>query len=316
MGYSPQKIKNIITQKALSIDFSAVGFANAKPINNQLNHYISWLSEHHHGEMKYLENYIDKRKDPRLLLEGAKTVIIFMQNYYWPDEYDLSLLLSGDYGIISRYARGMDYHKIIKNKLFKIAGTFDEMGYTSKCLVDSGPVLEKQWAQIAGIGWQGKNSLIISKSHGSWIFLGTLITDAEIPPDKPSKNHCGNCIKCMDACPTGAIIQPGVIDARKCIAYWTIEARSEINIPKSISCRALPWVYGCDICQDVCPWNTKFQNKTTEDQFKQINSLININEFNEISTNEFNNIFKGTAVKRLKLDGLKRNIKNIFLKNR
>lgn len=311
MRYTADKIKEIITEKSFELNFSAIGFAKANPLDTQINHYNSWLSENNHGKMKYLENYIDKREDPRLLLKNAKTIIIFQQNYFWPDEFDISLLSTGVYGLISRYARGSDYHKVIKQKLYIISEILDNMGYSTKVLVDTGPVLEKQWAEIAGLGWQGKNSLVISRNIGSWFFIGTMITDAEIPPDLPSKNYCGTCTKCIDACPTGAIKQPGVIDATKCIAYWTIEVKAETNIPDNIASHAFPWVYGCDICQEVCPWNIKYQQKTNEKKFKPNTSIININEIN---MNSFKDIFKESPVNRLKYEGLKRNINDIFLK--
>lgn len=265
----------------------------------------SWLKDRCHGEMSYMENHFDKRLDPRKLVDGARSVISLSLNYYTDQ-----LQLDPEAPKISRYAYGEDYHFVIKNKLRSLIESITEnIGEVNgRAFVDSAPVLDKAWAKKSGLGWIGKNSNLINKTAGSYFFLAEIITDLDLDYDiAPSKDHCGTCTKCIDACPTEAIVAPYIVDGSKCISYLTIELKNEI--PSEFKGKMDNWMFGCDICQDVCPWN-KFSVLNTEPSFvpNQDLLLIKSEEWQEITQDIFNKVFKNSAVKRTKFSGLKRNI--------
>ena len=263
-----------------------------------------------HGEMAYMANHFDKRLDPRKLVEGAKSVISLIYNYY-PDKN----LNEGKEVKIAKYAFGKDYHYIIKPKLKTVLQSITEQvgDINARVFVDSAPVHERAWAAKAGLGWIGKNSLLLNKSMGSFFFLAEIILDIELDYDGPIKDYCGTCTACMDACPTDAIPEPYVVDGSKCISYLTIELKNKI--PDSFAGQMEGWAFGCDICQDVCPWN-RFSKPHTEPAFNPNEKLgeMNIADWDEMTEELFRELFKGSAVKRTKYSGLKRNID--FLKRK
>ena len=257
--------------------------------------------------MKYMENYFDKRLDPRLLVDGAKSVVSLLYNYY-PDQKQNETAPK-----ISKYAFGEDYHEVIKAKLNEFLFSLkQEIGNISgRAFVDSAPVMDKAWAVKSGLGWVGKNSNLINKQNGSFFFIAELIIDLELEYDRPIKDYCGTCTKCIDACPTEAIVAPYIVDGSKCISYLTIELKE--NIPTEFKDKMDGWAFGCDVCQDVCPWNS-FSMPHNETQFKNTNGLLNYTEaeWNDITEETFNAVFKHSAVRRTKYKGLKRNL--LFLK--
>ncbi|RZK81125.1 MAG: tRNA epoxyqueuosine(34) reductase QueG [Pedobacter sp.] len=303
----PDKARNskLIKDEALRLGFTQVGIAAATFLEEEAPRLERWLNNNHHGEMAYMENHFDKRLDPRLLVDDAKSVISLTLNYYPEDQQ-----IDPEAPKISKYAYGTDYHQVIKTKLFEllqfITDNIGEVG--GRAFVDSAPVLDRAWAKRSGIGWIGKNSNLISKKNGSFFFLAELIIDLELDYDNPFQNdHCGTCTKCIDACPTDAILSPFVIDAKKCISYLTIELRDEI--PNQFADKMDNWMFGCDICQDVCPWN-RFSAPHTEPLFKPNESLLQMKkeEWLDITEDVFKIIFKNSAVKRTKFKGLTRNI--------
>lgn len=285
------------------------GIAKAEFLEEEAPRLEKWLDNNHHGEMAYMKNHFDKRLDPRLLVEGAKSVISLTLNYY-PEEEQTD----PDAPKLSKYAYGADYHQVIKAKLFELLQFITvQIGEVSgRAFVDSAPVLDRAWAKRAGIGWIGKNSNLISKKSGSFFFLAELIVDLELEYDFPFEaDHCGTCTKCIDACPTESILSPYIIDASKCISYLTIELRDEI--PNQFNGKMDNWMFGCDICQDVCPWN-RFSAPHNEPMFKPSEHIINMKkqDWQDITEGVFQSIFKNSAVKRTKFKGLTRNIN--FLK--
>lgn len=267
----------------------------------------NWLNENRHGQMQYMENHFDKRLDPTKLVDGAKSVISLLLNYY-PEQTQQE----GTYKI-SKYAYGQDYHFVIKEKLkellHSIQSTIGEVG--GRAFVDSAPVLDKAWAARSGLGWIGKNSNLLSKQVGSFFFIAELIVDVELEYDNPVTDHCGSCTACIDACPTQAIIAPYVVDGSKCISYFTIELKD--NIPQEVKGKFDDWAFGCDVCQDVCPWN-RFSKPHREPLFNPHPDLLSLTkkDWEEITEDTFRAVFKNSAVKRAKFEGLKRNIN--FLK--
>lgn len=265
----------------------------------------AWLKKGMHGEMHYMENHFDKRLDPRLLVDGARSVISLGLNYY-TDNVQADPLAPK----ISKYAYGEDYHVVIKDKLKQLLQIINEkIGEVGgRAFVDSAPVLDKAWAQKAGLGWIGKNTNLINQQTGSFFFLAELIVNIELEYDiEPSADHCGTCTRCIDACPTEAIVAPYVVDGSKCISYLTIELKNEI--PEEFKGKMEGWMFGCDICQDVCPWN-KFSVLHNEPAFTPRPELLNLssNDLKEITEDVFQKVFKNSAVKRAKFSGLKRNI--------
>ncbi|SDW26737.1 epoxyqueuosine reductase [Lutibacter oricola] len=298
----------LIKQEAKRLGFESCGVAKAEFLEEEASNLEQWLKNGFHGEMKYMENHFDKRLDPRLLVEGAKSVISLSFNYF-PEEIQNKETFK-----VAKYAYGEDYHQIIKAKLNELAFFIqNEIGEVNgRAFVDSAPVMERAWAQKSGLGWIGKHSLLIQKNKGSFFFLAELILDLELETDTPFKtDHCGNCTKCIDACPTEAILPNNTVDGSKCISYFTIELKDEI--PSSVKGKFENWMFGCDICQDVCPWN-RFSTPHSEKKFKPHPDLLSMtkNDWEEITEDVFKKVFKKSAVKRTKFVGLQRNIS--FLK--
>ncbi len=300
----------MIQSKAAELGFFYCGFSKAEFLEDEAPRLETWLNQNYQGKMSYMGNHFDKRLDPRLLVEGANTVISLILNYFpsftQKDE---------EAPKISKYAYGEDYHFVIKDKLNELLRFIqDEIGEVNgRAFVDSAPVMDKVWAKKSGLGWIGKNSNLIHPKEGSFFFIAELITDLKIEPDGPMKDYCGTCTRCIDACPTEAIVQPYVVDGSKCISYLTIELKDEI-IPKEFTGKMDNWMFGCDICQDVCPWN-RFSKATQEQRFKPLNSLLDltISDWENLEDETFQKLFKNSAVKRTKFSGLKRNIS--FLRN-
>jgi epoxyqueuosine reductase len=263
----------------------------------------SWLNKNYHGQMSYMENHFDKRLNPNLLVDDAKSVISLVLNYY-PSEFQKEETYK-----VSKYAYGQDYHFVIKQKLNSLLHSIQEsIGEVSgRAFVDSAPVLDKAWAAKAGLGWIGKNSNLITQSVGSFYFIAELIIDLELEYDNPTTDHCGTCTACIDACPTDAIVAPYVVDGSKCISYFTIELKE--NIPSEMKGKFNDWAFGCDICQDVCPWN-KFSKAHNEPLFSPHPDLLSMTkkDWEEITEETFKKVFKNSAVKRTEFKGLKRNI--------
>nr|WP_298991515.1 tRNA epoxyqueuosine(34) reductase QueG [uncultured Polaribacter sp.] len=298
-----------IKKEAKRLGFLDCGIAKAEFLEEEAPRLEEWLKNGFQGKMQYLENHFDKRLDPRLLVDDAKSVISLSFNYYPKEEQN------SDSYKISKYAYGEDYHHIIKTKLRELLQSInDEIGEVSgRCFVDSAPVLERAWAEKAGLGFNGKHSLLIQKQKGSYFFLAELIIDLELDYDHPTTtNHCGTCTKCIDACPTEAILPNNTIDGSKCISYLTIELKD--NIPNQFKDKMDDWMFGCDICQDVCPWN-RFSKPHKESLFHPKEELLNFSkkDWEEITEETFKKVFKKSAVKRTKFAGLQRNIR--FLKN-
>ena len=297
-----QKIKN----KAFDLGFSFVGISKADFLEKEARQLETWLKNNFHGKMSYMENYFDKRTDPRLLIDNAKSVITVLQNYYTEQKQSDSNAPK-----ISKYALGKDYHIIIREKLNQLYDfILEEVGeVAARGFVDSAPVMDKAWAEKSGLGWIGKHTNLINKEQGSYFFIGELIIDLELETDGPIKDFCGTCTKCIDACPTDAIVQPYLVDGSKCISYLTIELKDEL-MPKEFKGKLDNWMFGCDICQEVCPWN-RFSIQHSEPWFNANPKVLNMkkNEWEELSEEVFQDFLKKTALKRTKYKGLKRNIK-------
>ena len=299
---------SLIKQEAANLGFMFCGISKASFLEEEAPRLEAWLKQGMHGEMQYMENHFDKRLDPRLLVYGARSVISLGLNYY-TDAVQEPLSPK-----ISKYAYGTDYHQVTKDKLKQLLQTINErVGEVhGRAFVDSAPVLDRAWAKKAGLGWIGKNTSLINKKTGSFFFLAELIIDLELEYDiAPTADHCGTCTRCIDACPTDAIVAPYIVDGSRCISYLTIELKNEI--PEEFKGKMDNWMFGCDICQDVCPWN-KFSVLHQEPAFAPNFGLLNLKkqDWEEISADVFQKVFKNSAVKRTKLKGLKRNIN--FLK--
>ncbi len=293
----------LIKNEAKRLGFISCGISRAEFLEDEAPRLEKWLKMKMNGEMKYMENYFEKRLDPTKLVDDAKSIISLTYNYYPKD------LQNKEAPKVSKYAYGMDYHYVIKEKLiFFLTFIKDKIGDVhGRAFVDSAPILEKAWAAKSGIGWVGKNSNLITKQVGSFYFLAELIVDLDLDYDTIESDHCGQCTACIDSCPTEAIAQPYVVDGSKCISYFTIELKE--NIPKEFKGKFDDWVFGCDICQDVCPWN-KFSKPHKEPLFQSSSELMKMSrdEWNEITEETFNKIFKDSAVKRTGYKGLTRNL--------
>ena len=300
---SKSKHTAFIKQEAKRLGFDYCGISKADFLAEEAPRLEKWLNNNMHGEMKYMENHFDKRLDPRLLVEGSKSVISLLLNYF-PSQHQ-----NADAPKISKYAYGNDYHDVIKAKCKEFLERMqEEIGEVNgRCFVDSAPVLDKAWAAKSGLGWIGKNANLINKGSGSFYFIAEIICDVELEYDSPIKDFCGTCTKCLDACPTQAIVSPYVVDGSKCISYITIELKE--NIPTSFKNKMDDWVFGCDVCQDVCPWNS-FSIPHQEKKFEPIPHLLDMTkrDWEELNENTFSRVFKNSAVKRTKFSGLKRNI--------
>jgi len=300
-----QKRTELIRKEAGRLGFLDCRISKAGFLEDEAPRLEEWLANGSHGQMSYMENHFDKRLDPTKLVEGAKSVISLSLNYY-SDKSNSDI----DAPKISMYAYGRDYHKVIKAKLKALINFIhEEIGEVGgRAFVDSAPVMDKAWAIKSGIGWMGKHSNVLSKKTGSFYFISELILDLELTSDSPVTDHCGNCTACIDACPTAAIIKPYVVDGSKCISYFTIELKDEI-FPKEYQGKFDNWMFGCDVCQEVCPWN-RFSKQHEEHDFFPHEDLLNLSkiEWEELTEDVFDELFKGSAVKRTKYHGLKRNI--------
>ena len=303
-----EKHTQLIKTEAKRLGFLSCGISKAQFLEEEAPRLENWLNQNMHGEMQYMENYFDKRLDPTKLVEGSKSVISLLLNYYPPE-----IQKEPSAPKISKYAYGIDYHFVIKEKLKNLLNFIqDEIGEVQgRAFVDSAPVLDKAWAAKSGLGWIGKHSNLLTQKVGSFYFIAELIVDLELAYDNPVTDHCGSCTSCIDACPTQAIVEPYVVDGSKCISYFTIELKNEI--PASVKGQFDNWMFGCDICQDVCPWN-RFSKPHNEPLFNPRAELLSMTkkDWEEITEDVFNKIFQKSAVKRTKFSGLERNIK--FLK--
>lgn len=303
MNYKAKSNAVLIKAEALRLGFMACGISKAGFLEEEAPKLEKWLKAGFHGEMKWMENHFDKRLDPRILVPDSKTVVSVILNYF-PDNNQKKGVPK-----ISKYAFGEDYHLVIKEKLKSLREFIDlNIGQVSgRAFVDSAPVMDRAWAKRAGLGWIGKHSLLLTKGAGSFYFIGELILDLELEPDQPVTDHCGSCTKCIDACPTDAILAPELVDANKCISYLTIELKNEI--PDSFSKQMENWAFGCDICQDVCPWN-RFSSPHNEEKFEPKKEFLEMEERDwlEISQEVFSRVFQKSAVKRTKFKGMQRNL--------
>ena len=302
-----EKYTKLIKAEAQRLGFLSCGISKAGFLEQEASRLENWLNDQMNGQMIYMENHFDKRLNPTLLVDGAKSVISLLLNYY-PSE-----LQNENSYKISKYAYGQDYHHVIKEKLKELLHLIQsEIGEVSgRAFVDSAPVLDKAWAAKSGLGWVGKNSNLITQKVGSFYFIAELIVDLELEYDTPTTDHCGSCTACIDACPTEAIVAPYVVDGSKCISYFTIELKE--NLPQEMKGKFDDWMFGCDVCQDVCPWN-RFSKPHNEPLFEANSDILNFSktDWEEITVDTFQKVFKNSAVKRTKYEGLLRNIN--FLK--
>ena len=303
------QLTQLIKRRAKEIGFAGCGIAKAESLDAEARVLEAWLNQGIHGKMAYMENYFDKRIDPRKLVDGAKSVISLSYNYFTEERQQDEQAPK-----LAMYAMGKDYHEVVKEKLELLYRFIEEQvgNINGRCFVDSAPVLERAWAQRAGLGWVGKNTNILTKRQGSYFFLAEIILDVELEYDSPVKDYCGTCTKCIDACPTGAIYEPYKVDGSKCISYFTIELRDEV-LPADYKGKFDNWMFGCDICQQVCPINSQ-ATQHNEPQFEPRKELLEMTrqDWEALSEETYRRIFKNSAVKRTKFKGLKRNIE--FLK--
>ncbi|MFA5556894.1 MAG: tRNA epoxyqueuosine(34) reductase QueG [Flavobacteriaceae bacterium] len=298
------KYSQFIKSEAQRLGFLSCGISKVEFLEEEAPRLEKWLSENRNGKMQYMENHFDKRLNPALLVDGAKSVVSLLLNYY-PEKTQRQ-----DSFKISKYAYGQDYHHLIKEKLKELLHSIQEnIGEVGgRVFVDSAPVLDKAWAQKSGLGWVGKNTNLISKKVGSFFFVAELILDIELEYDNPTMtDHCGSCTRCIDACPTQAIISPYVVDGSKCISYYTIELKE--NIPQEVKGKFDDWVFGCDVCQDVCPWN-RFSVPHSEPLLNPKEEILSFSkqDWIDITEETFSKVFQKSAVKRTKFEGFKRNI--------
>lgn len=295
---------HLIKTEAKRLGFLSCGISKSEFLEPEAPRFEKWLKLNMHGAMQYMENHFDKRLDPTKLVEGSKSVISLLLNYYPPQEQQDKTAPK-----ISKYAYGKDYHYVIKEKLKALLNFIqDEIGEVQgRAFVDSAPVLDKAWAARSGLGWIGKNTNLLTQQVGSFYFIAELIVDLELEYDHPKTDHCGSCTACIEACPTQAIVDPYIVDGSKCISYFTIELKD--NIPTEFKGKLDNWMFGCDVCQDVCPWN-RFSKPHNEPLFDPHPDLLEMtrDDWEEITEEIFNKVFKNSAVKRTKYSGLKRNI--------
>ncbi|MCG9881575.1 MAG: tRNA epoxyqueuosine(34) reductase QueG [Bacteroidia bacterium] len=304
MKFSAATYANLIKTEAKRLGFESCGISKAEFLSEEAPRLETWLKENRNGKMAYMENYFDMRLNPQLLVPGAKSVISLLYNFYNPEPGIGTPELK-----ISKYAYGEDYHYVVKDKLYELLSFIQsKIGEVSaRVFVDSAPVLEKAWAQKSGLGWLGKNGNIIHKKAGSFFFLSEIIIDLDLETDAPVTDHCGTCTACIDACPTQAIYEPHKVDGSKCISYLTIELKDAI--PSEFNGKTDNWIFGCDVCMDVCPWN-RFAKKHQEPRFEPNPILkdMNTKDWIDISEEIFNKLLKNSPIKRTKYNGLKRNI--------
>jgi len=294
-----------VKQAALDAGFDAVAIARAEPLDEEYAKYREWLERGYHGSMHYMERNGDSRRDVSAIVPGARSVVVVARNYYTPAAHAHDAV-----GKLSRYAWGDDYHVVLPPMLDNLCERIRTIvpDCETRRYTDTGPVMEKQWAVRSGLGWMGKNGNILRRDIGSWFFLGVVITTADLEADAPMADYCGTCTACLDACPTQAIVQPSVVDATKCISYWTIETKGDTDIPLEIAGNLDGWLYGCDTCQDVCPWN-RFQTPTTEARFepREGETFLKLDDVLDLQPDNFVVRFRNSPIKRPKLTGLQRN---------
>ncbi|MBX2822838.1 MAG: tRNA epoxyqueuosine(34) reductase QueG [Rhodothermaceae bacterium] len=307
--HSGQDLAQAIKREAARLGFDACGISKAEQLDQEAVRLEAWLNAGNQGTMGWMERNFEKRIDPRKLVDGAKSVISVLHNYYSPSTHSNNPAE----GKISRYAWGDDYHDVLKERLFLLFDWIKEhIGEISgRAFVDSAPVMDKAWAQRSGLGWIGKHTNLINQSMGSFFFIGELIIDLELEPDGPVPDHCGSCTRCIDACPTDAIYQPYAVDANRCISYLTIEHRED-DIPIALQARLENWIFGCDICQDVCPWN-KFKRPTSEPRYMPRDKMVDtrVEEWIELDLESFRKQFRKNPVKRTKYEGFMRNVRMV-----
>ncbi len=306
MIYADSKMNshsNIVKSLAQKIGFDFCGISKAVFLEEEAPRLEKWLEQGMNGKMQYMENYFDKRLDPRKLMDGAKSVISLMLNYF-PQESQ-----NPETPKISKYAYGKDYHFVIKDKLKELLQVLNEeiSEIHGRAFVDSAPVLDRAWAAKSGLGWIGKNSMLINPKQGSFYFLAELIVDIELEADGPIKDYCGTCTKCIDACPTQAIVGPKIVDGSKCISYFTIELKE--NMPEEMKSKLDGWMFGCDVCQDVCPWN-RFSHRHTNEELQPNPAILNMTkkDWEEITEEVFKKTFKTSPLQRAGYLGIKRNV--------
>lgn len=297
------KKTGILKELAIEHGFIACGVAQARKLVEEATNLSNWLAAGFHGTMRYMENHFEKRLDPTLLVPGAKSVICFLYNYF-PKEQQIDSTYK-----IAKYAYGEDYHVVIKDKLYALIPEIEKNygAFNYRIFVDSAPVMERQWAALAGLGWIGKNSLLLRKGQGSFFFIATVVCDIELEPDVPISDHCGTCTACIDACPTQAIVQNGVVDANRCISYLTIERKDDI--PTEFKGKMDDWIFGCDVCQDVCPWN-RFSEPHLEPRLAPKEHWLNWdkNAWSSLTESEFLKPFSKSALLRAGYKKLKNSI--------
>jgi epoxyqueuosine reductase len=295
----------LVKEKARALGFDHCGIAKAEQLTEDAYRLEQWLKQGMHGSMRYMENYFDKRIDPRLLVEGAQSVITLLLNYY------PSASQAEGAPKVAKYAYGQDYHEVIRARLNEFLSSLREAfgDIQGRGFVDSAPVLERSWAQRSGLGWIGKNGNLIHKQAGSFFFIATLIVDIPLAYDPPVGDYCGSCTRCLDACPTGALVSPTVVDGSRCISYYTIELK-EMLIPSAMDGKFDNWMFGCDVCQDVCPWN-RFSRPNSVKEFTPVPEILNFStsQWEEMTEEEFKRIFAKSPLKRSKYAGIRRNLK-------
>lgn len=306
------RLSAALKAEALRLGFDACGVSAATRLDPEARRLEEWLNRSRHGTMTWMERHFDERIDPRVLVPGARTVVSVLHSYRPSSEPSTG----PDVGRISRYAWGDDYHDVVKERLAELYAWLVAQGgdVHGRAFVDSAPLMDKAWAARSGLGWQGKHTNLISRKHGSWFFIGTLVIDLDLEPDGPVPDHCGTCTRCIDACPTGAL-EPYRIDASRCISYLTIEHRPD-DIPEELARGLGNWIFGCDVCQEVCPWN-RFSRPTTETRYTMRPGLdaTPLEAWEELDLEGYRALFRRSAVKRAKFEGLKRNVR-LALANR
>ena len=303
------KISNeIVIHKAHELGFDLVGFSRSEILSEESSHLQMWLDNGFNASMEYMKRNFEKRQDVKQILPSAKSVISLALNYYTPNQHSTD----SNTGKISRYAWGRDYHLVIWEKLSLLEEYFRSLdeNFESKSYVDTGPVMDKAWAVRSGIGWLGKNSNVINKEIGSWFFIANIITNCEFNYSEPIADLCGSCTACLDACPTNAIVQPYIVDANRCISFLTIENKGEIS--NEFKGKFDNWIFGCDVCQDVCPWNKKFSEPTMLQEFQPKGTNLVLDEVINMNEEEFKAKLETSPIKRAKLSGLKRNAAFLF----
>ena len=305
--HAQRRLARALKEEARRLGFDACGISAAERLDEEAVRLEQWLLDGRHGTMGWMERNYEKRVDPRRLVDGARTVISVLETYYQPVEHPDDEAV----GKISRYAWGDDYHTVMKEKLYRLYHWLDEAvgGLHGRAFVDSAPVLDKAWAQRSGLGWIGKHTNLINRDLGSFFSIGELIVDVPLPADGPVPDYCGTCTRCIDACPTDAIYRPYAVDANRCISYLTIEHRED-DVPAELQAKLNGWIFGCDICQDVCPWN-KFKRPTREPRYLPRPGVVDteLREWIELDLERYRERFRKTPVKRAKFEGFLRNVR-------